>query len=310
MTELSRRILKEYQIRKGKRRKRAFVDFLLEGLEGSGVPARVEEARAFARSRNVVIGDPERAKLILAAHYDTCAAMPLPNFITPKNVPVYLAYQFGLAGLIILLALGAAYLPVLFGWLDGFRLPLFSIIMLACSWLLVFGPANRHTANDNTSGVIGVVETALALPEELREKVAFVLFDNEELGVLGSAGFAHMHPEVKKRACLLNLDCVSDGDIIMLVLPKKCPAELERLLSESFVPGNGKEVLLTSARDTFYPSDHMNFRHGVGIAAIKKTRRGLLYMDRLHTDRDTVFDERNIAFIRDAVIRATKVIDN
>ena len=49
--------------------------------------------------------------------------------------------------------------------------------------LMMFGPANRHNSNDNTSGVITVLEIMSTLPENLRDKVCFVLFDLEEAGL-------------------------------------------------------------------------------------------------------------------------------
>ena len=33
---------------------------------------------------------------------------------------------------------------------------------------------------------------------------------------------------------------------------------------------------------------------GVGICALKKTRRGLLYMDKIHTKHDTMLDINNV----------------
>ena len=57
-------------------------------------------------------------------------------------------------------------------------------------WWMLDGKANRHTANDNTSGVAAVMELMARLPEEQRSKAAFILFDNEEKGMLGySAAF-------------------------------------------------------------------------------------------------------------------------
>jgi len=36
----------------------------------------------------------------------------------------------------------------------------------------------------------------------------------------------------------------------------------------------------------------------VGVAALKKSRRlGILYMNRIHTPRDTVYEEENIAYL-------------
>lgn len=308
MTELSRAIFHEYQVRKGRRRKTAFLDFLLPALEREGIAARVDAKEASAFNRNIVIGDPDKAKLVVTAHYDTCAVMPVPNFITPKNVPLYLLYQLLVSGFLLVLSLFIGHVPMLLGLMEGFLPVLYLAALLACLGLLAFGPANPHTANDNTSGVIAVIETVLALPEELRDKVAFVLFDNEELGLLGSGEFAKRHPDVRKRAYVLNLDCVSDGDNMLVVLPKKCPAELETLLRQSFVEGEGKTVLIESAKGALYPSDQINFKLGVGIAALKRTKCGLLYMDRLHTARDTVFDETNIEYVKAALLRAAEHI--
>lgn len=308
MTDLSRRIFREYQVRKGKQEKFAFIGFLCAALAREGISARLEVTRSVFTNRNIVIGNPDKAKIVIGAHYDTCAVLPLPNFITPRNVTVYILYQFFLAVALILIAFIISYIPVVLGWIDGFFIPLFSILMLASALLLTFGPANRHTANDNTSGVIGVIETVLAMPEELREKVVFVLFDNEELGLLGSAGFAKKHMRLKNNACMINLDCVSDGDVIMLALPKNCAAEYKKLLEESFVLWNDREVVLAPADNTFYPSDQMNFKHGAAVAALRKTKGGMLYMDKLHTAQDTVFDERNITFIREALIRLAGLI--
>ena len=40
----------------------------------------------------------------------------------------------------------------------------------------------------------------------------------------------------------------------------------------------------------------------------QKTKGGLLYMDRIHTPRDTVFREENIAFLTDGSLRLTQAL--
>mgnify|MGYP002508405661 CR=1 FL=1 len=59
-------------------------------LEKAGCAPSVETCFA---AKNVVAGDPEKAKVIFSAHYDTCAVLPFPNFITPRNLFFYLCYQ-------------------------------------------------------------------------------------------------------------------------------------------------------------------------------------------------------------------------
>jgi len=46
----------------------------------------------------------------------------------------------------------------------------------------------------------------------------------------------------------------------------------------------------------------MMFKCGVGVAALKRTAKGTLYMDRIHTKRDTVYQEENIEFLVDGCI--------
>ena len=60
----------------------------------------------------------------------------------------------------------------------------------------------------------------------------------------------------------------------------------------------------------FYPSDQANFSRGVGVAALKKTKGGLLYMDRIHTKRDTVYMEENIAYLTEGAVRLAGSLTN
>jgi len=159
---------------------------------------------------------------------------------------------------------------------------------------MFFGPANRHTANDNTSGVL----TVLLAMERLKEKrgVAFVLFDNEEKGLFGAQAFIKAHPQAARRF-LLNLDCVGDGDTMLYTgtkLSMKMPqakrfyAALEKAAQEY-----GMQAVSGEFPRWIYPSDQMLFPRGTAAAALKGKR--ILYLDRIHTAKDTVLEEKNIA---------------
>ena len=97
MTEAAKTVLTAYEVRKTKQQKEAFRTFLCEELEKLGYAPRVESGRVLVMNHNVVAGDPERAKVLFTAHYDTCAVLPFPNFITPRNFFVYLLYQLAIA---------------------------------------------------------------------------------------------------------------------------------------------------------------------------------------------------------------------
>ena len=171
-------------------------------------------------------------------------------------------------------------------------------------WWIVDGPANRHTANDNTSGVLTLVETALALPPEHRERVCFVFFDNEEKGMFGSAAFAKKHKGVKKNTVVLNFDCVGDGNSIQFFSQKKLKkdeAALKRM-EAAFLPAGDKDVQVVRGFG-FYPSDNASFKRGAGVCALKHKRVVGYYMDRIHTNKDTVLDEDNLTLLRDGALR-------
>lgn len=288
MNEISKEILENYQIRKTRKQKTAFIEFLR-----AHYPDLKIEDDALGYSRNIVIGNPDTAKAVFGAHYDTCAVMPFPNFIMPKSVTLSILYAFVL---VIPMAIIASVVGNAAGWIFGDP-SLTGLFTLLAYWVVLFlmilGPANKHTVNDNTSGVITLIELMDSMTEEERAQSCFVFFDNEEKGLFGSSTFAKEHKETMKEKLLINFDCVSDGDYLMLIPDKKSFPELSEKLEAAFVNTGDKTVLIENAKFVYYPSDQKNFKKNIGVAAFKKSKLGL-YMDRIHTPRDTVMDERNI----------------
>jgi len=313
MTALSHKIMEEFQIRKTKKQKERFRAWLCEELEKLGYTPQVESGNF---SHNVVVGNPETAKVIYTAHYDTCAVMPIPNFITPRNMLWYLLYQLAILIPIFALAIGAEIgTIVLWEALAGTDCPMWLAIgvlylVLAFEvWWLMAGPANKHTANDNTSGTITLVEIAQTLPEELRNQVCLVFFDNEEKGLFGSSGFAGKHKDVKKNGLVVNFDCVSDGDYLQFYPTKALKKESNTLAAlETAFPSAGEKTTEVVTGFGFYPSDQSQFSRGVGVCALKKSPLFGYYMDRIHTKRDTVMMEENIHLLTDGAIHLAETL--
>lgn len=311
MTDESRVIFNNYQIRKSKKQKTAFIEYVKQFAESRGYKFSIENGSFGVR--NIVIGDPDRAKAVFTAHYDTCPVLPVPNFITPKNILYYVIYQIILViGIVAVLLVSATVLAMLATVaLDSVLTSedqaglVFSVVWKAVYFggllLMLFGPANEHTANDNTSGVITLVEIMSALPDDEKDSFAFVFFDLEETGLIGSSAFAKKHKASMKNKLLLNFDCVSDGNNILLAL-KKGAKGYAPLLEKCFAPNESFKVDVRS-KNVFYPSDQAKFNCGVGIAALKYSK--LLrteYMDRIHTLKDTVFEEENIEFLKNCAL--------
>ena len=313
MRESTKEIFEKHEIRKTGKQKAAFRKFIGEKAEALGYSSHVESGSFGAR--NVVVGDPDGARVVFGAHYDTCPRLFMPNFITPKNILVYILYQILLAVVVVAIPIIALRIIIelaapLVGIVGDnlFLIKHFASLLwcIVAVYLLMAGPANKHTAHDNTSGVTTLVSIMEDIPEEMRSSVAFVFFDLEEVGLIGSSSFAGRHKAVMKDKLLVNFDCVSDGENIIFAL-RHGAREYEGVIREAYKPEGGFKVEVLS-RGVIYPSDQASFKKGVGVAALKRGKFDILYMDRIHTARDTVFMEENIEFLARGSIELTRLL--
>jgi len=307
--EMREQLLGRYGVRKSAAQKNAFIEYAVDYADGLGIFAAVETGGKRIRSRNIVFGDLQHARVLITAHYDTCARLPFSNFMTPNNWPIVIVTE----GL-LLLAMGWAgwqcgelaadalravscpgILAGLAGWMIGIAV---SVLLLA---LMLVGPANPHNANDNTSGVLFVLRAM----ERFREKpgVAYVLFDNEEKGLLGASAFIAEHPQAARRCLIVNMDCIGDGKSLLYTGTKRAMAHplAKRILAalEERSGIYGKKAVSGEFPQWLYPSDQMLFPRGTAFAALKGER--LLYLDRIHTARDTLLDETNLEYLLDVL---------
>ncbi len=301
ITEIKNTILEKYQVRKGKKRKTAFIEYIEGICRENGIECTVEKKGI---SRNIVMGaSPDQCDFVIGGHYDTCPVMIIPNFVTPRNFLAYLVYQLVLCALLFVPALLVS--GVLTYFTDAFvGIPVFGLVTMLMCLLLMFGPANKHTANDNTSGVIAVLNTMLTMTPEQRSRICFVLFDNEEIGLVGSSAFADMHRNVKKGIPVVNFDCVSDGDYLFAKMPhKEKKTDFGKAFASAMERSAEKHGMTPAVGSKgFYPSDQANFKRGIGVASLNRSKLVGLYMNRIHTPRDTVFIDRNIDCLTDAMI--------
>lgn len=296
-------VLREFPVRKSSKQKQAFRSAVVGYAASLGYRCSTENSNT--GSQNLVIGNPAKADYLITAHYDTCARMFLPNLITPCNFLGFLGYQ-------IFITLILMCLPILPGIAVGYALSpqsgylVWYFGFLALVLLLTNGPANPSNANDNTSGVIAVLKIAESIPAEYRDKVCFVLFDLEEMGLLGSRAYRRKHKAETNRQIILNLDCVGDGDEMVIFPTKKLSKNqdmMDFLRKINHTEGK-KSIRVHEKGFSVYPSDQRNFPYGAGIAAFKRKKGIGLYCDRIHTKRDTVLDENNVNMLRDRIIAA------
>ncbi len=297
-------VLKEFPVRKSKAQKEHFRAEVCSYAESLGYACKVEH-KGLGSGYNVVIGDPERADYLVTAHYDTPARMPIPNFITFHPV-AFLGYQLAVAaGIIVVMGIVFWLVDLLTRNADlALYLSYASIFLLL--YLMLCGPANPNNANDNTSGVITVLETMTALPDDLRDQVCFVLFDLEEAGLLGSAAYSKAHKNAVKTQLVFNADCVGDGDCILLIPGKKVKckkADRVARWKDLCLNDGEKSVSVRDQGFVYYPSDQKNFPWGVGMAAFHQTKHFGLCLNHLHTPKDKTCDHNNIVLLRDTLLR-------
>ena len=294
-------VLTQFPVRKSKKQKHEFINAIRAYCADLGYKVSVQKGSMGAQ--NIVIGNPATAKYVVTAHYDTCATLPFPNFITPRNLAAYLAYQifvlalfFGICALISALVYLITKDPEISFWIA--YLSYFGLF-----FLMLFGPANKHNANDNTSGVVTLLEIARTMPEIHRHKVCYVLFDLEEAGLIGSSSYRKDHKQQTDRQIILNLDCVGDGDELMMFPTKKLKANDAAMAALEKICGQcgPKSLSLHKKGFAMYPSDQKNFPQGVGIAAFRRNKFLGLYCSRIHTHRDTILEQTNVNILRAAL---------
>lgn len=301
LTTRKQYLLTVHPIRKTALQKEEFRRWAMGELKRSGWRAREETYGKFNGSVNLIAGDPDGAEVFLCAHYDTGSRMVAPNFVSPTNVAAHVAYHFT-AGLLLVVLAFAVSLAVSFPLNQpGLMLPLFLILAVGLLWFTAFGPANGNNANGNSSGVLALLALADALPRDRR--VCLLLLDNNERNLLGASAFRKRHINAAESALFIDLDCVGDGEHLLLMPSRssRWDAKLLAALEEAFSDARGVSPHVLSKGLQYYPSDNRKFKFHVAVCACRYLAGLGYYIPHLRTKRDTVLEERNIAYITECM---------
>lgn len=300
-------INEKYPIRKTEEQKDVFRKYVLASVSEKGIDARVEK---LDKHNNVVIGNPQTAKTVFTAHYDTPCASLFPNLMMPRSKVLCYLYMFA----IIFLFLAVALIPAVAIGLYALE----SEVVYACIFLvLYFGLyflalrtfTNKHNANDNTSGVATLLTVMDSLTQEELKSVAFIFFDDEEKGLLGAKAYSKRYKTEMQDKLLINFDCVANGrEILFIAKPKAEQNPFYSILKESFVGADGFNVEYYPLKGSMSNSDYKRFEQGVCCVACKKNKKGLLYTPYIHTRKDVVADSKNIEFLARSTVGFVKKI--
>ena len=300
---LKKYLLTVHPVRKTAAQKADFRQWLLRELKRAGWKAHEETYGKFNGSVNVVAGDPERAEVFLCAHYDTGSRMLAPNFVSPTNLPAHMCYHLTAA-----LALAAAAFLLSFAVSfplnqPELMLPLFLVLAVGGLWLAAYGPANQSNANGNSSGVLALL--AAAGEAGFDKRVCLVFLDNSEKTLLGASAFRKRHAEQASKRLFVNLDCVGDGEHLLLIPSKhsRWDGALLEALEAAFPAGEEMEAHTLVKGLQYYPSDGRKFRFHVDLCACRYLAGLGYYIPHLRTKKDTILEEGNVAYIARSLAR-------
>lgn len=286
-------IMEKHQARRTAKQKTAFIEYMQQVCP----ELRVEKAGLMG-SRNLIYGNPETAEVVFTAHYDTVVVNPLPNLILPYRPLIRYLYM-----LLVIAPMVGVMLAVRFGMTalgadeDIAQNCMMLAYFIMFSLMFFIGIPSRNTANDNTSGVLALISIMQRLSPEQLAKTAFVFFDNEEYGCVGSGAFYKKHKAEMQDRLIFNMDCVGDGGNLLFVLTEKARGKWGAKLEAAFADRDGFKTEFASAKKVKYPSDQKHFPMSVAVSALHRHKYLKLWVGRIHTRRDTICKKENIEYI-------------
>lgn len=293
-------ITQKHPKRRNQHDKAEFAKYVVKQANEVGFTAEIETLDK--KHNNIIIGDYKKATTIFTAHYDTPYQSLLPNLIIPKNKVIYFLYQFGCPILISLLCLLIALgISKVFALKIEVTAVIYLIIYLGLYYLLFRAFPNKNNVNDNTSGVA----TVLTILSKTKNKdVAFILFDNEELGKKGSKALCKKYSELFQNKLVINFDCVGNGNSILLIYSDAAYESKEfKLIEKTFTSSKEFEVVHCLRKNTENNSDNKSFPNSIGVLACKRGKRIKYYVPNIHTKKDTIAKDENIEFLANCAIK-------
>ena len=302
-------LLDNYQVRRSFKQKQIFTEWMRKHADEYDYKLDEQHYKK-GRGRNLIVGNPKTAKIILTAHYDTPPNALFPISTIVGSIPMYILGQvFIFLPIIIVLwliqraateifdGIGIWSEMVPFFWTE---ISLWALTLLIM-WLfqMMMGFANRKNANDNTSGVAVLLSLLEDLPHDKRSKVCFVFFDDEEKGLLGSKSFKKSYNKNIRFKPLINFDCVAHGRHLMFITRKEFR---ESRFNEILTEITAGKALVKEAKKYVYPSDQLIFRKSFGVAALHKMSIFGYYLSRLHSRFDKKFNMDNIEALNQMMI--------
>ncbi len=291
-----------HPLRLFKKQKERFLNRIETELETRNYETKQIKIRHWGIQNRLLLTKCEEPKIIFMAHYDTPTIMPIGFawvFIflghTKQNIALPLTFVFSIFFAIV--DFGLAYTDA------GYWLFIYRAVLIALFLFQFFIP-NPHNEEDNTSGVIGLLSLAdWAKDKNLKEKIQFVFLDNEEWGLIGSSALKRSWKKEKhlgEDTVIINLDCISRGDIPLLVHHKKDTLAQEIF---PFLQAKFSQTKIVDMKGIAL-SDNYTFRKrgAVDISlTVPAIISGGFYISHIHSPKDKGFSPEKTSHLLDAL---------
>ena len=324
MYKIAEILLHEHGARMTRKHKSEFREFIADLSKSLGYDSKVENCFL---AKNVVVGNPSEADIVLTAHYDTAPNMPYKAIM--KQVVGLGIGTLALTGIGMLFTEHAINNcgPEAIDRMMDISMMISSIPMLSLlgysgmsAYIMGFaGGENQCNYDDNTSGVLTLISLMdyykNLLPEE-KKKIAFVFFDNEEKGLVGSLCYRARHSfDGKDGKCkrvkdqnFINFDCVGVGKRINLCYTGREVKPLAQNIAESFDLKKRDGYSLNFYKtDVNAWSDHVPFIGAKGNVMILCDDENDKLRNHIHSKKDAKLVLDNIGMISNI---ATDTINN
>lgn len=285
----------KYPIRRKEDEKKLFREYINNETLKYGYNVKIETLKN--KHNNILIGNVDDAKVVFTAHYDTPARSIFPNLMMPRRPILTMIYQFIYAMIFVIVALFVAFIVgEIFSLMYNVIVILYVLLYFILFFFFTRTFPNKHNKNDNTSGIATIM--SIIEKNSNNNDIAFILFDNEEKGLLGSKAFSSVHNNHFSNKLVINLDCVGYGNNIIFIV-KDDAKELEeyRSLKNKVIGDEKYRVYFYDKKGSISNSDYKNFKCGIGVMATKIVPVIGFCTPRIHTNFDTIANCENIEFI-------------
>lgn len=316
MNKVAQVFLHEHGARMTRGHKSKFRDFITNLSKSLGYESKVEDCFL---AKNVVVGDPKSAEIVLTAHYDTPPNMPFDVIMKQiVGLGVGTAALTGVGMFFTEYAVNNCAPDMMDKMLDVSRafslIPQFATFGFAGLGAYSMGFAggeNKRNYDDNTSGVLTLISLMnyyKTLPSEEKKKIAFVFFDNEEKGLIGSLCYRARHSldgafgkcKRVKDQNFINFDCVGVGKRVNLYYTGNDIKPLVHSLAESFESQDKDGYSLKLNKSNLNSmSDHVSFMGTNGNVMVLCDDENDKVTNHIHSKKDTKLVLDNIGMVSD-----------